>query len=93
MFGIIIGVLALALYLIYRIMRSKRAQYPPGPNPWPLFGNVLQLDRIHPEYTLLNWRQIYGPIFLLWLPLPTIILGEHELIKRTFGQQGEVRLS
>ncbi|KDP43102.1 hypothetical protein JCGZ_27051 [Jatropha curcas] len=41
-------------------------QRPPGPKPWPIFGNILHLGSM-PHRTLYNLRFKYGPV--LWLSL------------------------
>ncbi|WJX79436.1 hypothetical protein P8452_62555 [Trifolium repens] len=59
------------LFLLNRhkkISAAKR-RLPPGPQGWPIFGNMFQLGEM-PHRTLTNLREKYGPI--LWLKIGSI---------------------
>lgn len=52
-----------------------------GPRPWPLFGNVLQVNvsRVHQDVE--RWSRIYGPYFPLYLGRqPLLVVADHEAI-------------
>ncbi|NXG08751.1 CP2J6 protein, partial [Sakesphorus luctuosus] len=57
-------------------------RFPPGPTPYPLFGNLLQMNfRIHHEY-LKKMARIYGNIFTLWLSnSPVVVLQGFQTVK------------
>ncbi|VDL85191.1 unnamed protein product, partial [Nippostrongylus brasiliensis] len=38
---------------------------------------------------LLRLKKIYGDVFTLWLPFPTVVIGGHEALKRTIVRDGE----
>lgn len=85
--GVLVGS-AIAYYL-YREFYGKRKNLPPGPTPWPIVGNILQLDQAHPEKTLSEWGKKYGPVFTIWLPQPMVIIGDYEMMKETFLKRGD----
>uniref|UniRef100_A0A914W9B2 Cytochrome P450 n=1 Tax=Plectus sambesii TaxID=2011161 RepID=A0A914W9B2_9BILA len=76
-------------YYLYRELYGKRKNLPPGPTPWPVAGNLLQLDNVHPEKTLFDWGKKYGPVFTVWLPLPMVVVNDYDLMKETFLKQGD----
>ncbi|NXG26375.1 CP2J2 protein, partial [Grallaria varia] len=55
---------------------------PPGPTPYPLFGNLLQMNfKIRHEY-LKKMAKIYGNVFTLWLSnSPVVILQGFQSVK------------
>ncbi|NXM67268.1 CP2J6 protein, partial [Serilophus lunatus] len=55
---------------------------PPGPTPYPIFGNLLQMNfRIHHEY-LKTMAKIHGNIFTLWLSnRPAVVLQGFQMVK------------
>ncbi|NXF93635.1 CP2J6 protein, partial [Eubucco bourcierii] len=57
-------------------------QYPPGPIPYPFFGNLLQMNfNIHHEI-LKKMAKIYGNVFTLWLSnVPVVVLQGFQAVK------------
>uniref|UniRef100_A0A1I7Y335 Cytochrome P450 n=1 Tax=Steinernema glaseri TaxID=37863 RepID=A0A1I7Y335_9BILA len=54
-----------------------RRRLPPGPFPYPLVGNLLQIwpNRMENE-KLLAMADVYGPIFTIFLPNPIVVVCE-----------------
>ncbi|NWU76748.1 CP2J2 protein, partial [Onychorhynchus coronatus] len=59
-----------------------RRQFPPGPTPYPFFGNLLQMNfKIHHEH-LKKMAKIYGNVFTLWVSnSPVIVLHGFQAVK------------
>ena len=87
----IILVLVLSILIGYIFIRNEveRRKYPTGPYPWPIIGNIFQLDFNAPEKTVNQWRDQYGQIFTIWLPSPIVILADGQLMEDTFAKPGE----
>ncbi|XP_059639223.1 (S)-N-methylcoclaurine 3'-hydroxylase isozyme 1-like [Cornus florida] len=47
---------------------------PPGPSPWPILGNILQIGE-KPHISLANFAQSYGPLMSLRLGAQIMIVG------------------
>ncbi|KAM9392226.1 cytochrome P450 1D1 [Pholidichthys leucotaenia] len=62
---------------------------PPGPTPWPLVGNLLQMgDQIH--LSLTHLRLQYGDVFKIHLgSLTVVVLSGYSTIKQALVRQGE----
>ncbi|XP_077234638.1 putative (S)-N-methylcoclaurine 3'-hydroxylase isozyme 2 [Tasmannia lanceolata] len=59
-------VLLLFTSFLWFVLRKPSANLPPGPRPWPIVGNLLQLGRnTHAE--LANLARTYGPLLSLRL--------------------------
>jgi cytochrome P450 len=53
----------------------------PGPRPWPLLGNLPQLDLARVHQGLERWVDEYGPMYRITLAGKTIVaLGRHDLV-------------
>lgn len=53
----------------------------PGPRPWPLVGNALQvkLSRLHQDVEA--WAQQYGPVFRMRLgPNNVLVVADHDVV-------------
>ncbi|NXX80700.1 CP2J6 protein, partial [Urocolius indicus] len=59
-----------------------RRRYPPGPTPYPFFGNLLQMNfQIHHEI-LKKMAKIYGNVFTLWASnTPLVVLQGFQAVK------------
>ncbi|CAD5235199.1 unnamed protein product [Bursaphelenchus xylophilus] len=69
----------------------KRRNLPPGPPPWPFFGNYFQFKRYSAaEYAYLDWRKKYGDIFTFWQgERPVVCVCSYDLMVEHFQKQGE----
>ncbi|NXR66651.1 CP2J6 protein, partial [Rhadina sibilatrix] len=75
--------LVVSLLLIQFLkLQWMRRQFPPGPTPYPFFGNLLQMNfKIHHEH-LKNMAKIHGNIFTLWLSdTPAVVLQGFQAVK------------
>ncbi|XLS48798.1 hypothetical protein HN51_023156, partial [Arachis hypogaea] len=61
--------------------KSKSSKDPPGPNPFPIIGNILELGN-QPHQSLAKLSQNYGPIMSLNLgSIKTIVISSPKLAK------------
>lgn len=57
----------------------RRFEDLPGPRPWPLVGNLLQLDAPRMHRRLEDWSRRYGPYYALRLGRQRVlVVGDHE---------------
>ncbi|XP_069510661.1 cytochrome P450 2C23-like [Ambystoma mexicanum] len=85
------ALLALALLLLVAPWKKKKQlNLPPGPAPWPLVGNLLQLDKYEPHATLMQLREIYGDVFTVYLGMqPAVVLCGYDTLKEAFLGQAD----
>jgi hypothetical protein len=78
-------------YVLFK--KSSSFRLPPGPRPWPVVGNLLQLsqggENLHETFT--NWAKQYGPLLYLRLgSVHTVVASSPAMIKeflKTHDQQ------
>ncbi|NXA78875.1 CP2J6 protein, partial [Thryothorus ludovicianus] len=65
-------------------------QLPPGPTPYPFFGNLLQMNfKIHHEH-LKKMAKTHGNIFTLWLSnTPAVVLQGFQAVKEGLTVRAE----
>ncbi|GJJ10296.1 hypothetical protein Clacol_004522 [Clathrus columnatus] len=70
--------LALVLFLLYKAVSIKHlrqpAPFPPGPEPLPVLGNILDMPKTQPWKTFSQWGKEYGGI------VHATALGTHYII-------------
>lgn len=81
----LLGTVALIL-LLYMINNSLTAgesrKEPPGPRPWPLLGNLLQLDLKRLFASLYEMSKKYGSVFTIYLgPNKVVVLAGYKTVK------------
>lgn len=62
----------------------------PGPKPWPLLGNLPQLDLDRVHQGLERWVDEFGPMYRIRLAGKTIVaLGRHDLVSAVLRDRPE----
>ncbi|KAF1376959.1 hypothetical protein PFLUV_G00216920 [Perca fluviatilis] len=83
------------LLLVYLISSSsfiskEDRKEPPGPKPFPLIGNLLQLDIKRPYNTLLKLSKTYGSVFTVYLgPQKVVVLAGYKTVKEALVSYAE----
>ncbi|XP_029456171.1 cytochrome P450 2G1-like [Rhinatrema bivittatum] len=85
----LVGILT-ALVLLLFLSSWKRKNLPPGPVPWPLIGNLHQLDKSAPYKTFMELGEKYGEVFTIFFgPLPVVVLYGYDTLKDALIGQAE----
>jgi len=65
------------------ITRLRRYDDLPGPRPYPVVGNALQLDSRTSHLQMQRWCDEYGPIYRMRIgPRRVMVIGDHALVAR-----------
>ncbi|KAJ1689171.1 hypothetical protein LUZ63_013326 [Rhynchospora breviuscula] len=85
----LLSVSLLSVFLLSQKRKTKKAdlyKLPPGPKPFPIVGNLLQVGPTsHPHITFTSLSKTYGPIFSLQLgQVTTIVISSQEYAKQLF---------
>uniref|UniRef100_A0A7M4DZ51 Cytochrome P450 2K4-like n=1 Tax=Crocodylus porosus TaxID=8502 RepID=A0A7M4DZ51_CROPO len=87
-------VLALTLVFIMNIKSvwncCNRGDFPPGPRPLPVIGNLHIMDLKRPSRTLLELSETYGPVFSIQMGFTkTVVLSGYEMVKEALVNQAD----
>ncbi|GLJ49899.1 hypothetical protein SUGI_1060730 [Cryptomeria japonica] len=78
------AVTILVMLLIFYIFSRQRRRLPPGPFPWPIVGNLLQMGELV-HRSLHDISKKYGPIASLKLSSVTaIVISSPEMAKEVW---------
>ncbi|KAG9467189.1 hypothetical protein GDO78_015444 [Eleutherodactylus coqui] len=82
------------LFLVNAFKNQKRGNYknfPPGPRPLPIIGNVHQMDIDKPYRTFMELAKEYGTVFSFHLGMSkTIVLCGYETLKDALLNHAEI---
>ncbi|XP_052016273.1 cytochrome P450 2D9 isoform X1 [Apodemus sylvaticus] len=73
-----VAIFTVIFILLVDLMHRQKcwtSRYPPGPVPWPVLGNLLQVDLDNLTYSLYKLQNRYGAVFSLqmaWKPMVVI---------------------
>uniref|UniRef100_A0A8C6TM07 Cytochrome P450 n=1 Tax=Neogobius melanostomus TaxID=47308 RepID=A0A8C6TM07_9GOBI len=88
--GTVLGAV-LVLLLFYLFYGLGSDQGPPGPRPFPVVGNLLQLDLKQPYNTLMEYSKQYGSVFTVWLgPKKVVVLAGYKTVKEGLVDNADV---
>ncbi|KAL3818441.1 hypothetical protein ACJIZ3_004346 [Penstemon smallii] len=62
MVSVLVVVFLFVLGWVYVLRSWKKKKLPPGPYPFPIVGNLLQMGGKHPHVTLAKFAKTYGPL-------------------------------
>uniref|UniRef100_A0A5F9D062 unspecific monooxygenase n=1 Tax=Oryctolagus cuniculus TaxID=9986 RepID=A0A5F9D062_RABIT len=86
--ALVLGLCCLLLLSLWK-QNSRRGKLPPGPTPFPIIGNILQIDVKDISKSLTNLKR-YGPVFTVYLGMkPTVVLHGYEAVKEALVDLGE----
>ncbi|CAD6191691.1 unnamed protein product [Caenorhabditis auriculariae] len=87
---LIIFITAIFAFFLHQLYWRRR-NLPPGPIPWPLFGNLYEFSKHPPGYqAFLDCHKKYGPVFTFWMGSdPAVFITDHELLKEAFVRDGD----
>jgi cytochrome P450 family 2 subfamily D len=94
MFGVLSTVLALVLMacivsILWDRFNRWVLKYPPGPIPFPLIGNIHQIDPISPMDSFSQFAAKYGPIAMIYFgKTPAVIVSDPQGIYEVFVKNG-----
>ncbi|XP_052016272.1 cytochrome P450 2D10 isoform X2 [Apodemus sylvaticus] len=75
--------------LMHRRQRWS-SRYPPGPVPWPVLGNLLQVDPNNLPYSLYKLQNRYGAVFSLQMAWkPVVVINGLKAMQEVLVTHGE----
>ncbi|KAK3036259.1 hypothetical protein RJ639_030801 [Escallonia herrerae] len=63
---------AIFIFFAYKLYQRPRFDLPPGPRPWPIIGNILEVKPLLFR-TLADWAEVYSPITSMWIGSSLVI--------------------
>ncbi|XP_063771234.1 cytochrome P450 2K6-like isoform X1 [Pseudophryne corroboree] len=76
------AVVILLLTYVYNNQKQNSKNFPPGPKPLPIIGNLHMIDKNKPINTCFEMSKKYGPVFCLHLGLlKMVVLSGYDTIK------------
>ncbi|CAB1344825.1 unnamed protein product [Coregonus sp. 'balchen'] len=76
---VLLWLFILLLFFFFRVRRPKN--FPPGPRPLPILGNLLQLDPVNPLKDLERLKRRYGNVFSIYIgSRPAVVLNGLEVV-------------
>uniref|UniRef100_S4RA57 Uncharacterized protein n=1 Tax=Petromyzon marinus TaxID=7757 RepID=S4RA57_PETMA len=77
--------LLLLIFMVWfaqRLLGGDSKRFPPGPRPWPLLGNLMQVNLHAPYETLTKLAETYGPVYSVSLgPRRSVVLAGYKAVR------------
>ncbi|XP_052016268.1 cytochrome P450 2D9-like isoform X2 [Apodemus sylvaticus] len=80
------------ILLVDLMHRQQRwsSRYPPGPVPWPVLGNLLQVDLDNLQYSMYKLQNRYGAVFSLQMAWkPVVVINGLKAMQEVLVTHGE----
>ncbi|XP_044518579.1 cytochrome P450 2C19-like isoform X4 [Gracilinanus agilis] len=89
-FGLLLCISCLLLFLAWKKDYGGRGKLPPGPAPFPIIGNILQLDLKNVPESLCKLAKEYGPVFTLQMGFQrVVVLHGYKAVKEALIDHGD----
>nr|XP_060638762.1 cytochrome P450 2C11-like isoform X1 [Anolis sagrei ordinatus] len=76
-------VVFLVLLVAWRKVEAKRRNWPPGPTPLPIIGNLLQLKGTNISEQLKKLSAKYGPVFMVYFGSDqAVVVHGYDMVKK-----------
>ncbi|XP_069913658.1 cytochrome P450 2C16-like [Oryctolagus cuniculus] len=86
---LVLGLCCLLLLSLWK-QNSRRGKLLPGPTPFPIIGNILQIDVKDISKPLTKFSERYVPVFTVYLGMkPAVVLHGYEAVKEALVDLGE----
>ncbi|XP_067326544.1 cytochrome P450 2C19-like [Anolis sagrei] len=83
-------VVCLVLLVAWRKVEARRKNWPPGPTPLPIIGNLLQLKGFNISKHLKELSATYGPIFTVFFGSDQmVVVYGSDLVKKVLVEKGD----
>ncbi|CAN6584607.1 unnamed protein product [Malus baccata var. baccata] len=77
------------IFLAYKLYQRLRFKLPPGPRPWPIVGNLYQIQPVRFR-CYAEWAEKYGPIFSVWIGSTlNVVVSNTELAKEVLKENDQ----
>ncbi|XP_077147756.1 cytochrome P450 2K1-like [Ranitomeya variabilis] len=77
--------------VMYKQKERVHPNYPPGPKPWPIIGNILNLDVQKPYLSFQELAKTYGPVYSIKIGVQEmVVLSGYDVVKEALVNQAEV---
>ncbi|KAH8102190.1 cytochrome P450 [Cristinia sonorae] len=85
-------VLLVLAIVIARFSKRSRYPLPPGPKPWPIIGNALDMPLDRPWETYAKWcKQYDSDLVFVEIPMqPNIIVGSFKVCVELFDKRSQI---
>ncbi|XP_077147695.1 cytochrome P450 2C5-like [Ranitomeya variabilis] len=76
--------------VIYKKKEHVHLNYPPGPKPWPIIGNIPILDVQKPYLSFQELAKTYGPVFSITIGVQKmVVLCGYDVVKEALVNHAE----
>ncbi|XP_060639367.2 cytochrome P450 2C19-like [Anolis sagrei] len=83
-------VVCLVLLMAWRKVEAKMKNWPPGPTPLPVLGNLLQLKATNVAERLKKMSEKYGPVFTVYFGSDqVVVLYGYNMVKKILVDSGD----
>ncbi|DAA14859.1 cytochrome P450 2C31 [Bos taurus] len=90
LFVVLVTCLSFLIFLFLWNQRHAKGKLPPGPTPFPVVGNIFQINTKNVSKSISKLAEDYGPVFTLYFGMkPTVVLHGYEAVRQVLIDQSE----
>ncbi|DAA14858.1 TPA: cytochrome P450, family 2, subfamily C, polypeptide 19-like isoform 1 [Bos taurus] len=90
LFVVLVTCLSFLIFLFLWNQRHAKGKLPPGPTPFPVVGNIFQINTKNVSKSISKASMNYGPVFTLYFGMkPTVVLHGYEAVRQVLIDQSE----